>query len=62
MKEYVEFESDIIKLVKRGLMEQEEAISRCIGYLNAMVDFGILPQCRLSDEITITVRKILKIK
>lgn len=62
MKEYVEFESNVIKFVKRGLMEQEEAIGRCIGYLNAMVDFGILPECRLSDEITITVRKILEIK
>lgn len=62
MKEYVEFESDIIKLVKRGLMEQEEAIDRCMGYLNAMVDFGILPECRLSDEITITARNILEIK
>lgn len=45
-----------------GLIEQEEAIGRCMGYLNAMVDFGILPECRLSDEITITVRKILEIK
>lgn len=62
MKEYVEFESNVIKFVKRGLMEWEEAIGRCVGYLHAMVDFGILPECRLSEEITITVRNILEIK
>ena len=62
MKEYVEFESAVIKFVKRGLMEQSEAIDKCTGYLYAMVDFGILSECRLSDEITTTVRKILEIK
>ena len=62
MKKYVEFEKNILKWVQRGLLTKGEAVTKVQGYLHAMVDFGILPECRLSDEITITTKKILEIK
>ena len=57
-----EYESEIIKQVKRGLVTQDEAINRIGGYLRAMVDMEVIPSDRVSDEYTITVKKILEIK
>lgn len=62
MKKYVEFETKILKWVQRGLLTQCEAVTKVQGYLQAMVDFGILPEDRLSDELSITVKKIFSIK
>lgn len=61
MRKYVEFENNIINQVKRGLITQNEAINRIGGYLSAMVDFGILPEDRYSDELRTTTKKILEI-
>ena len=62
MKKYTEYESEIIKQVKRGLVTQDEAINRIGGYLRAMVDMEVISSDRVSDEYTITVKKILEIK
>lgn len=62
MKKYTEYESEIIKQVKRGLVTQDEAINRIGGYLRAMVDMEVIPFDRVTDEYTITVKKILEIK
>lgn len=62
MKKYTEYESEIIKQVKRGLVTQDEAINIIGGYLRAMVDMEVIPFDRVTDEYTITVKKILEIK
>lgn len=62
MKKYTEYESEIIKQVKRNLLTQDEAINKIGGYLRAMVDMEVIPSDRVSDEYTITVKKILEIK
>ena len=62
MKKYTEYENEIIKQVKRGLVTQDEAINIIGGYLRAMVDMEVIPFDRVSDEYTITVKKILEIK
>ena len=62
MKKYTEYESEIIKQVKRGLVTKDEAINRIGGYLRAMVDMEVILSDRVSDEYTTTVKKILEIK
>ena len=62
MKEYVEFETKILKWVQIGLLTQCEAVCKVQGYLQAMVDFGELPEDRYSIELGITTKKILSIK
>lgn len=61
MKKYTEYESEVMKQVKRGLLTQYEAINRIGGYLRAMVDMKVIQSDRASDEYTITVKKILEI-
>lgn len=61
MKKYVEFEKNILKWVQRGLLTKSEAVTKVQGYLKAMVDFGILPEDRYSDELRTTTKKILEI-
>ena len=61
MKKYTEYEKNIIKWVKRGIITKNDAIERVTGYLRAMVDFEQLPQDRFSCELEITVKKILEI-
>ena len=55
MKKYTEYESEIIKQVKRGLVTQNEAINRIGGYLRAMVDIEVIPYDRVSDEYIINI-------
>lgn len=62
MKKYTEYENEIIKQVKRNLLTQDEAINRIGGYLRAMVDMEVITSDRVTDEYTITVKKILEIK
>lgn len=62
MKKYAEYEAMMMKMVRRGLQTQLEAIDKCMAYLQAMVDFDVLPEDRLQDEIRIAARKILDIK
>ena len=62
MKKYTEYEREIIKQVKRDLVTQDESINRISCYLRAMVDMEVIPFDRVSDEYTITVKKILEIK
>ena len=61
MKKYAEYERDMILLVKMGLQSQMSAIDRCSAYLRAMVDFNIISEDRLSEELRITTKKILEI-
>ena len=61
MKKYTEYEKNVIKWVKRGIITKNDAIERITGYLRAMVDFEQLPQDRFSCELEITVKKILEI-
>lgn len=61
MKKYVEYERDMILLVKMGLQSQMSAIDRCSAYLRAMADFNIISEDRLSEELRITTKKILEI-
>lgn len=62
MKKYAEYEANILKWVQRGLLTQCEALYKVQGYLQAMVDFGELPEDRYSMEFFITTKKILEIK
>ena len=61
MAKYIEYEKNVIKWVKRGIITKNDAIERVTGYLRAMVDFEQLPQDRFSCELEITVKKILEI-
>lgn len=62
MKKYVEYEKDVMKWVRRGIITKEDAIERITGYLRAMIDFEQLPQDRFSSELEIAVKKILEIE
>lgn len=62
MKKYTEYEKNVMKWVRRGLITKEDAIERITGYLRAMVDFEQLPQDRFSSELEIAVKNILEIK
>lgn len=48
--------------MQRGLLTQSEAVIKVQGYLQAMVDLGMLSEDRRSDELRTITKKILQIR
>ena len=61
MKKYLEFEKVIISNYKRGLMNFDEATHSIVGYLECMVDMGVIEEDRKYEEIRIATKKLLEV-
>lgn len=59
MKKYVEFEKQTINQYKRGLISFDTCAGTLRGYLECMVDMGVLDSDRLKEEYTISMSKVL---
>ena len=61
MKKYLEYEKTIFNLYKIGFMNFDEASNSIIGYLDCIVDMGIIEEDIKNEEIRIAIKKLLEV-
>ena len=59
MTNYMRFEKQQVVLVQKGLQTWNEALCRCAGYLQCMVDIGVITEDRKSEEYVMTYERIV---
>lgn len=59
MTNYTRFEKQQVVLVQKGLQTWNEALCRCAGYLQCMVDIGVITEDRKSEEYMVAYKKIV---
>lgn len=58
MEYYEKYESELIQKYRKGAIKLEDALCFAWGYLCALVDFGDLPESRISVEYTMTEKRL----
>lgn len=59
MTNYMRFEKQQVVNVQKGLQTWNEALCRCTGYLQCMVDTGVITEDRKVEEYMKTYQKIV---
>ena len=59
MKNYIKFEEQRIREVKRGFKTVHDAIEECTGYICCMIDMEVISADRAGEEVTNMIRRFI---
>lgn len=59
MTNYMRFEKQQAISVRKGLQTWGEALCRCAGYLQCMVDMGVMTEDRKTEEYAMMYERIV---